>query len=86
MEEAFSDRDLNRMSQRSLNFSGGYISSHCSILNSPKLLEHIWQTDKLDSVLCHLESDLMKEKEDKKKRSIEAEENRRRKPEEKQVM
>ena len=60
MEDSVSDRALKRLSQRRLNLIYGYISSYCSILNSPKQLEHIRQASKLASVLCDLESDSMR--------------------------
>ena len=66
MEDAVGDRDFKRLPQRSLKFIGGYIPSYCSILNSPKRLEHISQANKLASVMCDLESDCMREKDDNK--------------------
>ena len=38
MEDVVGDRDLKRLHQIRLNFNDGYISSHCSIINSPKRL------------------------------------------------
>ena len=52
MEDAVDESSLKRLPQRRLNFIDGCISSYCSILNSPKLLEHIRQANKLVSVLC----------------------------------
>ena len=72
------------MPQISLNFIDGSISSYCYILNSPKIFEQKRQVTKLGSVLCDLESDHTREKEEKNKRAAEVEENRRHKYEEKQ--
>ena len=85
MEDAVGKRPLKRLPQRRLNFIDGSISSYCSILNSPERLEQIRQANKLVSVLCDLESDRIRENEEKKKRETEVEENRRQKYEEKQV-
>ena len=85
MEDVVCDRALKRLTQIRLNFIDVYISSYCSIINLPERLEHIRQANKLASVLCDLESDHTRKNEDKKKRAIEAEENIRRKYEEKQV-
>ena len=85
MEYAFSDRALKRLPQIRLKFIDGYISSYYSILKSTECLEYIRQANKLTYVLCDLESDCIREKEEKKKRSTEAVENRRRKSEENQV-
>ena len=60
MEDAVGERYLKRLPHRRLNFIDVYISSYCSILNSPKQLEHIRQASKLASVLCDLESDSMR--------------------------
>ena len=76
---------MRRLPQRRLNFIDGCISSYCYILNSPERLEQIRQANKLAYVLCDLESDRIREKEEKKKRATEVEENRRQKSEEKQV-
>ena len=62
------ERDLNRLPQRKLKFIDGCISSYCFILNSTERLEHISQANKLASVLCDLESDRIRDKEDKKKK------------------
>ena len=85
LEDAVGERALKRLPQRRLKFIYGSISSYCSILNSPKQLEHIRQENKLASVLFDLESDSMREKEEDKKRVMEAEENKRRKFEGNQV-
>ena len=76
---------MKRLIQRRLKFIYGSISSYYYILNLYELLEQIRQENKLASVLCDLESDKIREKEEKKKRSTEVEENRRHKYEEKQV-
>ena len=73
MEDAVGDRALKILPNRFLNLFDGSISSHCSILNSPKRLKHIRQANKLECVLCDLEHGYMREKEEKKKRAMEAE-------------
>ena len=85
LEDVVSDRYLKKLPQIRLNFIYDYISSYCSILNSPKFLEQIRQTKNLTSFLCDLDSDHMREKEEKKKKATEAEENRIWKSEKKQV-
>ena len=85
MEDAVGERALKRLPQRRLNFIDVCTSSYCSILNSPEQLELIRQTKKLASVLCYLESDQIREKDDRKKKVTEVEGNRRQKSEEKQV-
>ena len=85
MDDAVGERYLKRLPQRRLEFIDGYISSYCSIINSTERLEQIRQANKLASILCDLESDRMREKEEKKNRATEVEENRRQKYEEKQV-
>ena len=72
--------------QRRMKFIGGSISSNFYILNSPERFEHIRQANKLAPVLCDLESDSVRENEEKKKRYMEAEENRRRESEDNQFM
>ena len=67
MDDAVGERNLKRLPKIRLNFIDGSISSYCSILNSPKRLEQIRQAKKLASVLCDLESDCMREKEEKKR-------------------
>ena len=56
MKDAVGERALKRLPQRRLNFIDGYISSYCSILNSPEWLEQIRQAKNLASILCDLES------------------------------
>ena len=85
MEDSFGDKALKMLPQRRLKFIYVSISDYCSILNLPECLEQIIQANKLASVLCDLESDFIREKEDRKKRATEAEENRRWKSEENQV-
>ena len=85
MEDAVGERALKRLPQIRLNFIDGSISSYCSILNSPEQLEQIRQVKKLASFLCDLESEQMREKEEKKKIATEVEENIRQTSEEKQV-
>ena len=85
IEDAVGDRTLKRLPKRRLNLINGAISSYCSIHNSPKKLEHIRQAKKMASVLCDLKYYCLREKEEKKKRVMEAEENRRRKYEDNQV-
>ena len=77
--------DWKRLPQRRFNFIDGYISSYCYIIKSPKRLEQISQENKLASVLCDLDHDCKRRKEDKKKRSTEVEKNRRQRYEENQV-
>ena len=60
MDDAIGERALKRLPQRRLNFIDIFISSYCSILNSPERLEHIRQAKKLASVLCDLGSDHMR--------------------------
>ena len=62
MEDDISDTDLNSMPHRRLKFIDGYLSSYCSIINSPKRLEQIRQAKQLVYVLCYLKSDRMREK------------------------
>ena len=45
MEDAIFDRALKRLHQQSLNIIDGYISSYCSILNSPEQLHIINQSN-----------------------------------------
>ena len=85
MDDAVGERALRRLPQRMLNFIDSYISSYCSIIKLPERLEHIRQANKLASVLCDLESDHTRKNEDKKKRAMEVEGNRRHKSKEKQV-
>ena len=76
MEDAVGDRYLRKLPQRRLDFIDGSISSYYYIINSPERLKQIRQANKLASVLCDLESDRMREKEERKKRATEVEENR----------
>ena len=73
MEDAIFDRALKRLHQQSLNIIDGYISSYCSILNSPRRLHMIKQAKELASVLCDIQSDRLGTKEDRKKIEMEAE-------------
>ena len=72
MEDAVSDKAFKRLPQRKLKFIDDYISSYCSIINSPKHLEQIRQASNLASFLCDLESDGLREKQEKKNTAIEA--------------
>ena len=61
MEDYIGYRALKRLSQKSLpqrsqNIIYGFISSNCSILNSPKRLNIIKQANELTSVLCDIQS------------------------------
>ena len=90
VDDAVSERAFKRLPQRRmprirLNFIDGYISSYCYIIKSTERLEKISQANNLASVLCDLQSDCMRENEQKNKRATEVEENRRHKSEEKQV-
>ena len=76
MDDAVGERDLKSLPQRRLKFIDGSISSYCYIIKSPKQIEQIRQENRLASVLCDLESDRMREKEERKKRATEVEENR----------
>ena len=74
MEDAICERALKRLPQRRLNFIDGSISSYCYIINPTERIEHIRQANKLASVLCDLESERIRENEEKKKRATEVEE------------
>ena len=76
---------MKRLPHRRLNFIDGCISGYGSILNSPELLELIRQANKLASVMCDLESDRIRDKEERNKKATEVEDNRRQKYEEKQI-
>ena len=56
MYDAVSERALKRLTHRRLSFIDCSISSYCYIINSPKRFEQIRQSNKLESVLCDLES------------------------------
>ena len=64
MENTVCDRALKRMSQIRLKFIDGSISIYCYIINSPKHLDKIRQVNKLASIMCNLESDIMSENEE----------------------
>ena len=85
MEDSFGNRSLKSLPQTKMNFIDGYISSYQYILNLPKRIELIRQENKLASILCDLESDHTRGKEEEKKIATEAEENRRIESEDKQV-
>ena len=85
MEDSVGERALKRLPQRRLNFIDGCISSYCYIINSPEQLEKIRQANNLASVLCDLESDCIRDKEENKKIPTEVEDNRRHESEEKQI-
>ena len=57
MEYYIGDRSLENLSQKRLNLFDGYISSYCSIINSPKRLCMIKQANELASVICDIETD-----------------------------
>ena len=73
MKDAVGDRALKRLPHIGLNFIDGSISRYCSIFNLTEKLEHINEVNKLASVQCDLESDCTREKEENKKREMEAE-------------
>ena len=73
MDDSVGERSLKRLPQRRLKCIDGSISSYCYILNSPQRLEHIRQANKLASVLCDLESDRIREKEEEEKKATEVE-------------
>ena len=85
MEDSICDRSLKRLPQRMLNLIYGSISSYCYILNYLERLCMIKQANKLASVLFDKESDRIGEKEDSKKRAMEAEDKRKNKSEQNQM-
>ena len=85
MEDAIGGRALKRLPQRRMNLIDGSISSYSYILNSPERPHMIKQADELASVLCNIESDCLGEKGDRKKRAMEAEDQRKNKSEQKQM-
>ena len=56
MYDAVSERALKRLTHSRLSFIDCSISSYCYIINSPNRFEQIRQSNKLESVLCDLES------------------------------
>ena len=60
MYGAVGERDLKWLPQIRMNFIYVSISTYCSIINCPELLEQIRQANKLASVLCDLDFDRMK--------------------------
>ena len=54
MEDPICDRALKRLTQQRLNLIDGSISGYCFILNSPKWLRMIKQSNELASVLCDI--------------------------------
>ena len=70
MEDAVGDSYLSRLPKRSMNSIYGYISSCCSILNSPEWLDIIKQANNLASVLGGIESDRLGTKRDINKRQM----------------
>ena len=54
LEDSVSDRALKRLPQIRLNSIYDSISSYCFIIDSPKRLEKIRQSNKLASFLCDL--------------------------------
>ena len=85
MGEYIGNKALKRLPQKSLNLIDGSISSHCSILNYLEWLRMIKQEKNLASVLCDIESCRLGEKEDRKKRDMEAEKQRRKKSKQNQM-
>ena len=73
------------MTQISLNLTDISTSSYCSIINSPERLHMIKKVNELASVLCDIESDRLGAKEDRKKRYTEAEDQRKKKSEQKNM-
>ena len=55
IEYSIGDRALNKLPQQRLNLIDVYISSYCSILNSPKRIGMINQANELAYVLCDIE-------------------------------
>ena len=76
IEDVIGDRYLKRLPQRRLNLIDGSISSYCSSINYTKRLCMIKQAKELESVLCDIESDCLWEKEESKKKLMEAEDQR----------
>ena len=65
--------------RKRINLIDGSISSYCYIINSPERLRMIKQANDLLYVLCDIESDHLGEREDGKKRAMEAEYQRKKK-------
>ena len=72
--------DFRSVSRNNVNLIDGSISIYCSILNSPERLHIIKQANELESVLCDIESDRLGANYDRKKRAMEAEDQRKNKP------
>ena len=85
MEDTIGDRSLKRLPHKSMNLIDGSISSYCSIIKYTKRIFMIKQENELASVLCGIDSGRIGEKEDRKKRAMEAEHQRKKKPEHKQM-
>ena len=85
MECDIGDRASKRLPQQRLDLTDGSISSYCSIINSPKRICMIKQVNDLVSVLCDIESDLLWANEDRKKRAMEADDQKKKKSEQKQI-
>ena len=77
MEDSIGDRVLKRITHIKLNFVDGCIPSYFSILNSPERLFMINKSNELTSVLCDIQYDRLEENEDIKKRSMEAQDNKK---------
>ena len=71
MEYDIGDRALKILPEKMMNIIDATTSSYCYILTSPKWLHIIKQAYELSSVLCDIESDHIREKDDRKKRVIE---------------
>ena len=79
MDDAVGDRDLNRLPQRRLELIDGSISSYCSIIRYPEQVNLIKQANSMVFVLDDTESDRLGAKEDRKKREVGTENQRKQK-------
>ena len=85
MEGAIGDRYLKRLTQKKLNIIDGSISSYVSILNSIECLHMIKQANQLASIICDIDSDCLRAKQDRNNRVMEAQDHRNNKSEQKQM-
>ena len=70
MEDIVESRALNKLPHRSMNCIDVSISSYCFVINLPERLENISQANKLESVMCDLESNGMRGKKEEKEGSM----------------
>ena len=71
MEDSDGDKAVNNIPQRSLNLIYGSISSYFSVMNFPKLLDMIKQTNNLVYVLVNIKSGRLGAKDERNKRVVE---------------